>query len=162
VTANEPDVEQVAAALQLSIRLLRRQLRQSQGDGDIQSQSDGDIQSQGDGDITLPETSALALLDRGGPTTPGALAKVEQISPQSMGATLAALEARGLVERQADPADGRRVVMSITDAGTAALRIRRTARTEQLAQALSVGFTTLELQQLMAAAPLIERLAHNL
>jgi DNA-binding MarR family transcriptional regulator len=154
VTANEPDVEQVAAALQLSIRLLRRQLRQSQGYREIQSQ-DGS-------NVTLPETSALALLDRDGPTTPGALAKVEQISPQSMGATLAALEARGLVERQADPADGRRVVMSITDAGTAALRVRRTARTAQLAQALSAGFTTVELQQLMAAAPLIERLAHNL
>jgi DNA-binding MarR family transcriptional regulator len=144
--SEEPSVEQVAAALQLSIRLLRRQLRQSQRGGDP----------------TLPETSALALLDRLGPTTPGALAKVEQISPQSMGATLSALEARGLVERQADPADGRRVVMSITDAGTAALRVTRTARTEQLAQALSVGFTSLELQQLMAAAPLIERLAHNL
>ena len=158
--SDEPDVEQVAAALQLSIRLLRRQLRQSQRDGDLQSQRDGDMQR--DGDLTLPETSALALLDRGGPTTPGALAKVEQISPQSMGATLGALEARGLVERQADPADGRRVVMSITAAGTAALRVRRTARTQQLAQALSAGFTSLELQQLMTAAPLIERLAHNL
>jgi DNA-binding MarR family transcriptional regulator len=147
VTSDEPDVEQVAAALQLSVRLLRRQLRQSQVHSD---------------DLTLPETSALALLDRGGPTTPGALAKVEQISPQSMGATLGALETRGLVERQADPADGRRVVISITEAGAAALRIRRTARTEQLAQALSAGFTSVELNQLMTAAPLIERLAHNL
>ncbi|HEY5201663.1 MAG TPA: MarR family transcriptional regulator [Acidothermaceae bacterium] len=148
MTSDEPDVEQVAAALQLSIRLLRRQLRQSQVDGHD--------------DLTLPETSALALLDRGGPTTPGALAKIEQISPQSMGATLGALETRGLVERQADPTDGRRVVISITDAGNAALRIRRTARTEQLAQALSAGFTNLELRELMTAAPLIERLAHNL
>jgi DNA-binding MarR family transcriptional regulator len=146
MASNEPDVEQVAAALQLSIRLLRRQLRQSNGEGEM----------------TLPETSALALLDRGGPTTPGALAKIEQISPQSMGATLAALETRGLVERRADPADGRRVVISITDAGADALRIRRTARTQQLAQALSAGFTNLELSELMTAAPLIERLAHNL
>lgn len=146
MTSDEPDVEQVAAALQLSIRLLRRQLRQSQQESDL----------------TLPETSALALLDRGGPTTPGALAKVEQISPQSMGATLSALEARGLVVRQADPADGRRAVISITEAGTSALRLRRTARTEQLAQALSAGFTSPELSQLMTAAPLIERLAHNI
>lgn len=156
MTSDEPDVEQVAAALQLSIRLLRRQVRQSQVDGHIESQRDGHD------DLTLPETSALALLDRGGPTTPGALAKIEQISPQSMGATLGALETRGLVERQADPTDGRRVVISITDAGNAALRIRRTARTEQLAQALSAGFTNLELRELMTAAPLIERLAHNL
>jgi DNA-binding MarR family transcriptional regulator len=144
--SDEPDVEQVAAALQLSIRLLRRQLRQSPQDTEL----------------TLPQTSALALLDRGGPTTPGALAKLEQISPQSMGATLAALEAAGLVERQADPTDGRRVVLSITAAGTTALRILRSARTEQLARALSAGFTSKELSQLMAAAPLIERLAHSL
>ncbi len=142
----EPDIEQIAAALQLSIRLLRRQLQQSQVDREL----------------TLPQTSALALLERGGPTTPSALAKLEQISPQSMGATLAALEARELVERQADPTDGRRVVMSITDAGAAMLRALRGARTEQLAQALSAGFTAAELKQLMAAAPLIERLAHNL
>jgi DNA-binding MarR family transcriptional regulator len=159
---DQPDVEQVAAALQLSIRLLRRQLRQSQQDSDIQSLRDSDIESLRDTDLTLPEMSALSLLERSGPTTPGALAKIEQISPQSMGATLSALETRGLVERQADPADGRRVLMSNTEAGTAALRLRRTARTEQLAQALSAGFTNQELQQLMTAAPLIERLAHNL
>jgi DNA-binding MarR family transcriptional regulator len=146
MSANSPDIDQIAAALQVSIGLLRRQLRQSQRDSEL----------------TMPETSALALLDRGGPTTPGELAKVEQISPQSMGATLAALETRGLVVRQDDPADGRRVVMSITDAGGAALRSRRSARTEQLAHALSTGFTTLELQQLMTAAPLIERLAANI
>jgi DNA-binding MarR family transcriptional regulator len=146
VSPAEPDIEQIAAALQLSIRLLRRQLQQSQVDREL----------------TLPQTSALALLERGGPTTPSALAKLEQISPQSMGATLAALEARELVERQADPTDGRRVVMSITDAGAAMLRALRGARTEQLAQALSAGFTAAELKQLMAAAPLIERLAHNL
>jgi DNA-binding MarR family transcriptional regulator len=162
MTSDVPDVDRVAAALQLSIRLLRRQLRQSQGDGDVQSRRDSDIQSRRDSELTLPETSALALLDRGGPTTPGALAKVEQISPQSMGATLRALEARGLVRRAADPADGRRVVLSITDAGAAMLQILRSARTEQLAQALSAGFTNQELQQLMAAAPLIERLARNL
>jgi DNA-binding MarR family transcriptional regulator len=148
MASDEPDIEQVAAALQLSIRLLRRQQRQSQVDSED--------------DLTLPETSALALLDRSSPTTPGELAKIEQISPQSMGATLGGLEARGLVERHADPADGRRVLMSITEAGTAALRMRRTARTKQLAQALSAGFTELEIRQLMTAAPLIERLAHNL
>jgi DNA-binding MarR family transcriptional regulator len=94
--------------------------------------------------------------------TATALAKLEQISPQSMGATLAALEARGLVERCPDPADGRRAVISATEAGLQALRNRRNARTEQLAQALSAEFTRSELRQLMAAAPLIERLAQSI
>jgi hypothetical protein len=52
--------------------------------------------------------------------------------------------------------------MSLTEAGLRALRNRRNARTEQLAKALSTGFTRSELRQLMAAAPLIERLAQRI
>jgi DNA-binding MarR family transcriptional regulator len=144
--SSDPDVEQVAGALRVSVGLLRRRLRQTQADSEL----------------TLPETSALARLDRGGPTGASALAALEQISPQSMGATLVRLEARDLVERRPDPADGRRSVVSITDAGLEALRNRRNARTEQLAQALSSSFTPDELRQLMAAAPLIERLAQSI
>ena len=136
----------IAAALRVSVGMLLRRLRQVRPDDEI----------------TLPESSALARLDRTGPATPGALAKVEQISPQSMGATLAALEARGLIARQADPGDGRRVVLSVTEAGLELLRNKRGARTEQLAQALSAGFTAAELRQLAAAAPLLERLAQSI
>jgi DNA-binding MarR family transcriptional regulator len=142
----DAEVTQVAGALQVSIGLLRRQLRQAQADGEL----------------TVPETAALARLDRGGPATASALARLEQISPQSMGATLAGLESRGLLQRRPDPADGRRVVLSVTAAGLQVLRNRRSARTEQLARALSAGFTRAELRQLMAAAPLIERLAQSL
>jgi len=144
--SEDADVHQVAGALQVAVGLLRRQLRQTQGDGEL----------------SAPETAALARLDRGGPATASALARLEQISPQSMGATLGALEARGLIERRGDPADGRRIVLSVTDAGLRVLRNRRSARTEQLARALSAGFTRTERRQLMAAAPLIERLAQNL
>jgi DNA-binding MarR family transcriptional regulator len=138
--------EEIAAALRVSIGLLVRKLRQVPVEGGL----------------TLSETSALARLDRGGPTTPGELAKQEQISPQSMGATLAALEARGLIERRADPGDGRRAVMSITDAGLDLLRSRRTAKVQQLARALSAEFTPVELAQLAAAAPLLERLGQSI
>ena len=141
-----PDVHDIAAALRVSVGMLLRRLRQVRPDDEL----------------SLPESSALARLDRIGPATPGALAKVEQISPQSMGATLAALEARGLIERHPDPADGRRVVLSVTEAGLQLLRNKRGARTEQLAQALSAGFTIAELRQLAAAAPLLERLAQSI
>jgi len=43
-----------------------------------------------------------------------------------------------------------------------ALRKGRNATTEKLAQALSTGFTPAELIQLMAVAPLIERLAQRI
>ena len=144
--SEDPDVGEVAAALRVSIGLLLRRLRQVQVEGEL----------------TLPESSALTRLDRGGPATPSELAKREQISPQSMGATLAALEARGLVERRPDPRDGRRVVLSVTEAGRAVLLDKRNARAEQLAKALSAGFTPAELRQLMAAAPLLERLAQSI
>jgi DNA-binding MarR family transcriptional regulator len=143
---DDPDVYEVAGAVRNSVGLLLRRMRQSRPEGEL----------------TLPESSALTRLDRGGPATPSALAKLEQISPQSMGATIAALEARGLVERHPDPGDGRRAVMSLTGAGRQMLEDKRSARVEQLAQALSTGFTRAELSQLMAAAPLLERLAQSI
>lgn len=111
----------------------------------------------------MPERTALSCLDRSGPTTSSALAQEVQITAQAMGATLSALRARGLVERRPDPHDGRRVVLTVTDTGLQALRNKRNARTELLTQALTSGtFTPTELEQLAAAAPLLERLAHNI
>ena len=140
------DTHQIAATLRLSIGLLLRRMRQIPTDDEL----------------TLSESAALARLDRGGPTTAATLARAEQISPQSMGATLASLESRGLIERAADPDDGRRVILSATDAGLQVLRERRNARTDELARALSSGFSPEELEQLVAAAPLLERLAQSI
>jgi DNA-binding MarR family transcriptional regulator len=141
----ESDRERAARALFVAMGLLRRRLRASASPAEL----------------TFPEVSALARLERGGPATSAELARVEQISPQSMGATLAGLEARGLVARSADPADGRRVVMSVTDAGLQLVNKRRDVRVEQIATALE-GFTKSEVQRMLATTPLIERLADTL
>jgi len=130
----------------LSISLLVRRLRQLPHEGEL----------------TSPESSALMRLERSGPATASALAKLEQISPQSMGATLAALEERGLVARSPDPGDRRRVVLSATAQGLELLRSKRSTRTAQIAEALASGFSARELEQLERAAPLIERLAQSL
>jgi DNA-binding MarR family transcriptional regulator len=140
------DVSEVAGALRVSLGLVLRRLRQVKAEGEL----------------TLPESSALARLDRGGPATSSELARQEQISPQSMGATLAALEARGLIGRRPDPADGRRAVMSVTATGQQVLRDRRNESTRRLALALSAGFTPAEIDQLMAVTPLLERLAQSI
>jgi DNA-binding MarR family transcriptional regulator len=79
-----------------------------------------------------------------------------------MGATLAALQERGLIAKAPDPADGRRMILSVTDSGLEVLRHRRNRRTEQLERALSTSFTTTELEQLAAAAPVLERLANSI
>src|ERR1700759_971457 len=141
----ELDVGDVAVELRESVSLLLRRMRQTSPGG-----------------LKLPENAALARLNRCGPTTSSALAKLEQISPQSMGATLAGLEARGLVARHADPAAGRRVLLSLTEAGQRVLQGKRNARNEQLAQALSANFTPGEIRLLAEAAPLLARLAQSI
>ena len=69
----DPQTEGVAeGAAVVRMGLLRRRLRQVPVAGAL----------------TFPETAALGRLDRGGPAAAADLARQEQISPQSMGATL--------------------------------------------------------------------------
>ncbi len=105
------------------------------------------------GEMTLSQASVLSLLEREGPATPGVLATKERISPQSMGAILISLEALGLVSRTPDPTDARSLVISLTEAGL---------QEERLAHALADHFTAEEQQVLIAALPLLERLARVL
>lgn len=144
--SQDPDPVDVAAALMVSIGAFRRRMRNAPPEGGL----------------TPPELSALGRLEQIGPTTPSALARAERISPQAIGTTANSLEQRGLVERHPDPADRRRTVLSLTEAGRHMTRNKRTARTEQLAKILSTGFTSDELTVLLTAAPLIERLAEGI
>src|ERR1700722_1952511 len=141
--ASEATVGEVVNALGGSFGLLARRMRQAMPP---------------EGDLSWAEASALARLDKDGAATSAELARLEQIRPQSMGTTLSRLESRGLVERGADPADGRRVVFSITAAGRRKGQDRGDAGAGQLAGLLA-EFAPPELERLMAAAPLIARLA---
>ncbi|WGL51585.1 MarR family transcriptional regulator [Nocardioides sp. BP30] len=141
-------LEEIASGLALSVSLLRRRLRQRPVEGV-------------DGMPTLPELAALVRLDRSGPATNADLAKAEQISPQAMSATLGGLEQRGLIGRTADPADGRRILLAVTDAGQRMIAAKRAVRTEQLAGAL-VHLDADEIATLRAAVPALERLAEHL
>lgn len=114
------------------------------------------------GEMTLSQASVLSLLEREGPATPGVLATKERISPQSMGAILISLEALGLVSRTPDPTDGRSLVISLTEVGLQAVHGARRHREERLARALADNFTAQEQQVLIAALPLLERLARVL
>jgi DNA-binding MarR family transcriptional regulator len=144
--AVETDTREAAGALRFAIGSLVRRLRLMHPEGGL----------------SMAESSALAVLDREGPTTSSVLAKREQITPQSMGVTLAALETRGLVRRRPDPNDGRRAVMSLTRSGRDVVLRRRDASTDLIARSLAANFTTAEIEQLHAAAALIERLARVL
>jgi DNA-binding MarR family transcriptional regulator len=144
---DDRDPSGVAAALLASISLLLRRVRQLPTGGGL----------------TMPERTALSRLERLGPTTSAALAREVQITAQAMGATLGVLRGQGLIERHPDPADGRRVVLTVTEAGRQALQDKRNSRAEVIAQALTgSAFTPAELEQLASAASLLERLAQNL
>jgi len=143
---SEVDTDTIAAALFGSVSLLVRRIRQVPAEGGL----------------AMPERQALSQLDRDGPATSSELARQAQITAQAMGATLSALQARGMVERRADPEDGRRVILTVTDAGRQALSDKRNARTELLSRALADAFAPAELEQLAAVAPLLERLAQSI
>jgi DNA-binding MarR family transcriptional regulator len=142
----QPTPEAVATALLVSLGLVYRRMRQPLAEGEL----------------TLPERSALAKIGRGGPLTAADLAKQEQISPQSMGATLGELESRRLITRSPDPNDGRRAILSLTAAGTTALHAKRAMRNAQITQALDANFTPEERARLLEVAPLLERLAETI
>lgn len=137
------DVTRVGSDLQIALGRVVRRLRQGHVPGDM----------------TLSEASVLSRLDRNGPASSGELAAEEHVRPQAMCTTLAALERRDLVVRAADPGDGRRVVMSATEAGRQLLVDRRGARAQRMAQALAAGFSAPEQRRLAEAAVLLERLA---
>ncbi len=142
----DTDVTEVAGALHVAVGLVVRKLRQAPFAGEL----------------SLAESSALSRLERGGPATSSDLARLDRISPQSMGVTVAALLERGLISRSRDPEDGRRIVLSITEAGRQTVHDKRGARTDYIAAALRNGFSQDELGQLKAAAELLERLAEKL
>jgi DNA-binding MarR family transcriptional regulator len=112
-----------------------------------------------EGDLTGPQLTALSRLERLGPVTTAELARREQITPQAMGSTVLALERLGLVARAADEGDGRRWLLTVTEAGLAALSSGRSAVTERMTSAMAASFTAEEIATLDAAAPLIGRLA---
>ncbi len=110
----------------------------------------------------MSEVSALGRLERDGPRSPGELAELERVRPQAMGSTLTVLERRGLVRRDTDPADGRRVGMSLTAAGRKVLRDRRSESVQRLAAVLAAEFTMTERRKLLAVLPLLDRLGDKL
>jgi DNA-binding MarR family transcriptional regulator len=105
------------------------------------------------------ELSVLGLLYRRGPASAGDVAWAERVQPQSLTRTLAALELRGQIRRQADPDDRRRSLLSITAAGTELLLADIAQRDRWLTRAIADQLSPAETQLLMMAGELMERLA---
>ncbi|MFD9686003.1 MarR family winged helix-turn-helix transcriptional regulator [Kitasatospora sp. NPDC059088] len=113
---------------------------------------------QGSSGLTPSQTAVLNRLITDGPAAASALAAAERVRPQSMAATLAALEAHGLVARRPDPEDGRRQVVDLSATGLEWIADSRRAREEWLARALGEEFSEAERATVLAALPLLDRL----
>lgn len=108
--------------------------------------------------LSLSATSVLGLLFREKAMTIGELAQAERVQPPSMTRTVNCLVEDGYVDRAADPDDGRRVVVTLTDEGLAMVQAERRRRDAWLAKQLR-NLAPEEREVLRAAAPLLERLS---
>ena len=113
------------------------------------------------GDLTSSQKSVLIRLEREGPATVSTLARAESVRPQSMGATVAALEAAGLVIGAPDPSDGRQTLLSLTTACRKWINASRAAKEDWLYRALQANLSPKEQTELARIVELLRRLADS-
>jgi DNA-binding MarR family transcriptional regulator len=130
----------VAARLRLAIIRTARRLRQEAGT-----------------DLSPSQSAALATIERNGPVTPSELASLERIQRPTATRIIALLEEGGLIERAADPLDGRSSLVSATARGRGLLKKLRTRKNAYLARRLR-DLDPDEVATLARAAEILERL----
>jgi DNA-binding MarR family transcriptional regulator len=111
--------------------------------------------------FSLSQGAVLGRLDREGTKSIGDLALAERVRPQSMTQTIGDLEGDGLIARRADPADGRRILVELTDQGRQTLQADRRQREGWLARAIAEDLSAEEQRVLMRAVALLRRLAED-
>jgi DNA-binding MarR family transcriptional regulator len=109
--------------------------------------------------FSLSQAAVLGRLDREGTQSIGDLAVAERVRPQSMTQTISDLEADGLIERRADPTDGRRSLVQLTDQGRLTLEADRRQREGWLARAIAEDLSQEEQRVLVKSLGLLRRLS---
>lgn len=101
----------------------------------------------------------LATIGRLEQGTPSQVAEALQMTSSNVAASLRELEAVGLIARHRDEADARRVLLELTERGSAVVESSRAERDTWLGQAVEAVLTADEQQALVAAGRLLQRLA---
>ena len=101
--------------------------------------------------------SALATVSKQGPMRLAELSQLESVSAPSTTRLVAELEGKGLVTRATDPADGRAILISITETGITTIAAARAARAEMVAE-LFEGLEPHEVAAITAALPALEKM----
>jgi DNA-binding MarR family transcriptional regulator len=138
---------QLASDLRLAIGRVARRLRK--------------LYVEAEQGVSFLELAVLQRLERTGPSAPGALAGDEGVTAAAVAASLTQLERQGLVRRERDPDDRRRVAVTITAAGRRTLQARESSNIDRIESVLST-LSASERERLAAAVPLLERIATEL
>jgi DNA-binding MarR family transcriptional regulator len=111
--------------------------------------------------LSLTAASTLARLERHGPQRLSDLHTPEGVTQPAMTQLITRLERDGLAARAGDPADGRAVLVSVTDSGRAAVARRRAARAESISEVLQ-QLPADDRLRIQAALPALDRLSELL
>jgi DNA-binding MarR family transcriptional regulator len=110
-------------------------------------------------ELTGGALALLATLYRQGPLSAVALARAEGLQPQSLSRLLARMEGDALIEREVDPRDRRRQIITLTPRGRGALGWAMTQRRTWLGAAMEARLSDAERATLVAAAETMLKLA---
>jgi len=110
------------------------------------------------GDLTQSQISVLVRLHQESPATVTTLAKEMGVRPQSMGATVSALQAAGLLSAAPDPKDGRQTLLSLSPACIDMIRDGQAIRHSWLLQRIQERLSPQEQAELAVALSLLGRL----
>jgi DNA-binding MarR family transcriptional regulator len=107
------------------------------------------------------QITVLKRIQAEGATTVSALATAEHVRPQSMAESVATLRAQGYLSSGPDPSDGRKTLISITDAGRELISTIPVVRAAWLEVAIQQHLSADERRTLAEAADLMDRLADS-
>jgi len=110
--------------------------------------------------IPISQLAVLGRIIDEGPTTAAALAASEHVTQQAIAQSLATLKQRGLVQKQADPSDGRKSLVTATTAGRKLMETIAASREEWLTRAIDAAVKPEERALLREAIGLLERIAN--
>jgi DNA-binding MarR family transcriptional regulator len=112
------------------------------------------------GGLTRSEQGVLGWLEAKGEMTPGDLAAIEKVRPQTMGQTLDSLDRRRWIKRTRHPTDRRQVLISLSPSGRKGLLKRRALRQAWLVDELK-KLNPQDCQTLIEGIEILDRIAQS-